>query len=203
MTMTLDETLAATDGRSRILRRAAELFLTRGYAETSLRTIADEVGIRPASIYHHFESKDALLAEILDIGMDAVFAAFDQAEATASDAEPRDRILAHVAGHLRALFAHHAFTAAHVTVFPFVPASVRDEAVGRRDEYESRWTSMLATAVPGMDDGRLRVARLALFGAMNSTVQWFDPAEGSLDELATTIVDALWYGLASTTGAAQ
>ena len=52
-------------GRDRILREAAELFLTRGYAETSLRTIADAVDMRPASIYHHFDSKDALLTDCL------------------------------------------------------------------------------------------------------------------------------------------
>jgi len=200
MVMTLDSS-TVTDGRSRILHRAAELFLTKGYAETSLRTIADEVGIRPASIYHHFESKDALLTEILDIGMDAVFDAFDAAGATASDSDPRARLLAHVNGHLQALFAHHAFTAAHVTVFPFVPDEVRKNAVGRRDEYEARWTALLESVAPSLDASRLRVARLALFGAMNSTVQWFDPKEGSLDELASTIVDALWFGLDSIAGA--
>ncbi|ATL72371.1 TetR/AcrR family transcriptional regulator [Nocardia terpenica] len=54
-------------GRSRqILDAAAELFTTRGYASTSTRGIADAVGIRQASLYHHFASKDDMLDALLD-----------------------------------------------------------------------------------------------------------------------------------------
>jgi len=187
-------------GRDRILLRAAELFLEHGYAETSLRTIADAVEMRPASIYHHFDSKDSLLAEILDIGMDAVTTSFDSAAAEVSPgADGKARLAAHVTGHLEALFAHHAFTAAHVTVFPFVPTEVRAAAVDRRDAYEAQWTALLADIAPGLDANGARLARLALFGAMNSTVQWFDPKAGSLEELANALVSTLWHGLKEST----
>lgn len=183
-------------GRDRILLRAAQLFLTNGYAETSLRTIADAVEMRPASIYHHFASKDALLAEILDIGMEAVTSAFDAtAQRLSAEVDGEARLTAHVAAHLDALFAHHAFTAAHVTVFPFVPAGVRATAVHTRDAYEAKWTTLLEAVAPGLDAAGVGLTRLALFGAMNSTVQWFDPAAGSLDDLATAIVRTLWRGL--------
>ena len=188
-------------GRDRILRVAANLFLTKGYAETSLRTIADAAEMRPASIYHHFDSKDALLSEILDIGMHAVTTAFTAArEELGSEATGRQQLQAHVAGHLRALFANQAFTAAHVTVFPFAPADVRAASVPQRDEYEALWTDMLSQIAPGLGSDALRLTRLALFGAMNSAVQWFDHTEGSVDDLAATIVDTLWHGLAPRTG---
>ena len=197
--MTEENTIVDSEhGRARILREAAELFLTRGYAETSLRTIADVVGMRPASIYHHFESKDALLTEILDIGMTAVDTAFDTAAAgIAAKASKAERLEAHVAGHLHALFANHAFTAAHVTVFPFAPEEVRTAMVPQRDAYERRWTDLLSELAPKLSVSALGHARLALFGAMNSTVQWFDPSNGSTDELAGAIVDTLWNGMAN------
>jgi AcrR family transcriptional regulator len=183
------------NGHDRILNAAASLFLSRGYAETSLRTIADAVDMRPASIYHHFASKDALLTEILRIGMVAVTTAFEESsEALAPDADGRDRLRGHVAGHLSALFTNHAFTAAHVTVFPFAPADVRKAAVPGRDAYESQWTTLLADVAPHLSPDAVRLVRLVLFGAMNSSVQWFDPSEGSVDDLATTIVGTLWDG---------
>lgn len=191
---TTPETLRDVTGRDRILREAAHLFLTRGYAETSMRTIADAADIRPASIYHHFTSKDALLAEILTIGMDAVTSAFDRANAMPADA-PRARLEQHVAAHLHALFANHAFTAAHVTVFPFAPTEVRRAAVSERDAYELQWTHLLKAVAPGLTPEATRLVRLALFGAMNSSVQWFDASEGSVDELAAGIVNTLWDGL--------
>lgn len=51
--------------REEILDAAAELFTIRGYAATSTRTIADAVGIRQASLYYHFASKEELLEELL------------------------------------------------------------------------------------------------------------------------------------------
>jgi len=197
-TTTTTDLTEPESGRDRILRVAAELFLTKGSAETSLRIIADAVEMRPASIYHHFESKDALLSEILDIGMDAITSAFDEAHADADASSlGRERLEAHVAAHLRALFAHHAFTAAHVTVFPFVPEAVRSKAVPRRDAYEAQWTELLTDIAPELAPDALRLTRLALFGAMNSAVQWFDSDEGSVDELAAIIVGTLWNGLGS------
>ncbi|MFT7473703.1 MAG: AcrR family transcriptional regulator [Verrucomicrobiales bacterium] len=188
-------------GRQRILRAAAELFLSRGYAETSVRTIADAVDMRPASIYHHFESKDALLTEILEIGMEAVMTAFvDAEESLTSAANGRDRLRTHIAAHLHALFAHHAFTAAHVTVFPFAPPEVRAESVPDRDAYEARWTMLFESITEDLDPEAIRLTRLALFGAMNSTVQWFDPAEGSVDDLASAIVGTLWDGIGRAPG---
>jgi len=193
---TVELQLPQTDqtGRSRILHEAAVLFLTRGYAETSMRTIADAVDIRPASIYHHFESKDALLTEILEIGMRAVTSSFDAASSV-PHADGRARLHAHVEAHLNALFTNHAFTAAHVTVFAFVPEAVRRSAVPQRDAYEALWTALLTEIAPHLSTSTLRLVRLALFGAMNSAVQWFDPREGSTDDVAGAIVDTLWNGL--------
>lgn len=51
--------------RAEILDAAAELFTTNGYASTSTRSIADAVGIRQASLYHHFSAKDDILDALL------------------------------------------------------------------------------------------------------------------------------------------
>ncbi len=51
--------------REEILDAAGELFTTRGYAGTSTRRIADAVGMRQASLYHHFATKDDILEALL------------------------------------------------------------------------------------------------------------------------------------------
>lgn len=57
-------------GRERLLRAATELFNLHSLAGTSLQMIADALGIRKASIYSHFHSKNelvmTLLAPVLD-----------------------------------------------------------------------------------------------------------------------------------------
>ncbi|WP_280400120.1 TetR/AcrR family transcriptional regulator [Nocardia carnea] len=51
--------------RAEILDAAAELFTTHGYGSTSTRAIAEAVGIRQASLYHHFRAKDDILDALL------------------------------------------------------------------------------------------------------------------------------------------
>ncbi len=53
------------NAREEILDAAAELFTNYGYASTSTRRIADAVGIRQASLYHHFATKDDILEALL------------------------------------------------------------------------------------------------------------------------------------------
>ena len=51
--------------RDEILDAAAELFTTRGYTSTSTRVIAEAVGVRQASLYHYFKTKDDILSALL------------------------------------------------------------------------------------------------------------------------------------------
>lgn len=55
--------------RDEILQAAAKLFVSRGFAATSTRDIAEKVGIRQASLYYHFEGKAGILAELLELSV--------------------------------------------------------------------------------------------------------------------------------------
>lgn len=54
----------AAGRRDDILRMATDLFDEHGYANVGMRAIAEAVGIRPASLYHHFASKEEILYAI-------------------------------------------------------------------------------------------------------------------------------------------
>ncbi|MGH3354130.1 MAG: TetR/AcrR family transcriptional regulator [Nocardioides sp.] len=56
----------AANPRDQILAAAAELFVGRGYAGTTTREIAEGAGLRQASIYYHFGSKEEILAVLLE-----------------------------------------------------------------------------------------------------------------------------------------
>ena len=61
------------DTRNKILNSAQRLIQTRSFEGFSFQDIADEVGIRKASLYHHFDSKDAVAIAVLKRGGDWVF----------------------------------------------------------------------------------------------------------------------------------
>lgn len=54
----------AQETRRRIMDAARDLFVEKGYDATSMRAIAKKIEYTPTAIYHHFESKDALIAEL-------------------------------------------------------------------------------------------------------------------------------------------
>ena len=56
----------AADTRRRILAAALELFSTRGYAGTSMRDIAETMGMTKAALYYHFESKEQILEAVTE-----------------------------------------------------------------------------------------------------------------------------------------
>jgi len=52
--------------RTRIQEVALELFAARGYDQTSLREIADRLGVTKAALYYHFKTKEEILASTLE-----------------------------------------------------------------------------------------------------------------------------------------
>lgn len=56
--------------RERILRVASQMFARKGYTGTSTREIANEIGIRQPSMFHHFASKRAILETLLSYSVD-------------------------------------------------------------------------------------------------------------------------------------
>lgn len=66
---------AAGVGRERILDASLRLFAQRGVDATSLQTIADELGITKAAVYHHFQAKNQIILEVLREGLEGLEAA--------------------------------------------------------------------------------------------------------------------------------
>src|SRR5437667_11115703 len=62
----------ADSRRAAMCRAAAQTFRARGFDATSVSDIARALGLTKAGLYHHFESKEALLFEIMTFGLDKV-----------------------------------------------------------------------------------------------------------------------------------
>jgi TetR/AcrR family transcriptional regulator, transcriptional repressor for nem operon len=84
-------TIGKMDTRERILDSAQRLTQTRSFHGFSFQDIADEVGVRKASLYHHFDSKDDVAVAMLQRAGDWVSAQFEKVE----EREPRERLEAY------------------------------------------------------------------------------------------------------------
>jgi AcrR family transcriptional regulator len=61
--------MAAATTRAQVLAAAHELFLTKGFAGTTIRTVADSAGVSQETIYKSFGSKAALLKAVYDVAL--------------------------------------------------------------------------------------------------------------------------------------
>jgi AcrR family transcriptional regulator len=92
------------DRREVILTCAATLFARNGVAATTVRQIADEAGILSGSLYHHFESKEAIVDEIISSYLDDLRSRYRTV--LAAGGEPRDRLRDLVLVSLETVEAH-------------------------------------------------------------------------------------------------
>ncbi len=96
---------ATVTRRDELLKIAAQLFAERGFRNTTVRDIADAAGILSGSLYHHFDSKESMVDEILQTFQSQLFAAYD--EVLASGLSPRQKIEAAVRLSFEAIDEHH------------------------------------------------------------------------------------------------
>ena len=75
--------------RSELLRIAATLFAEKGFKNTTVRDIAESAGILSGSLYHHFDSKESMVDEILRSFQDELFGRYDAILAGDDDARAK------------------------------------------------------------------------------------------------------------------
>jgi AcrR family transcriptional regulator len=75
--------------RAELLRIAAGLFAEKGFKNTTVRDIADASGIQSGSLYHHFDSKESMVDEILSSFQEELFGSYDEILTSGDDARTK------------------------------------------------------------------------------------------------------------------
>jgi AcrR family transcriptional regulator len=169
--------------RRRILDAAAELLAREGYKATTLRGIADAAGLKAASIYYHFASKEHITVEILNEGVGLVSDAVAHSGTALPDGAGGKEILASaINAHLDALFERRAYVRASIRCFSMVPENIREQSVSIRREFDKVWLTVLKRAhkAGGLPDHiDLKYLHLIILGSLNWTIEWrgISPAE--------------------------
>ncbi|MGQ7275991.1 TetR/AcrR family transcriptional regulator [Marinobacter sp. V034] len=173
-----------------VLSNAARLFREKGFEKTSLKEIAEACNMLPGSLYYRYNSKEALLVELMRRGVDLVTAEVESAYASSDD--PVERLRLCINAHLRALLLDS--DAVYVLLFEWraLGPEAREEIIELRDQYESLWAGILETMIAQgvvRKNVDVRLLRLIGLGALNWVATWFDPnGAHSLDAIG----DLIW-----------
>lgn len=197
-----EDVLAGEVGaRRQILDASASLLRRRGYEGTTVRAIAEAVGIKAASIYHHFPSKDAIASAVVNEGVRVVHDAVTGALAGLPPGSGvRRRLETAITWHLLSSLEHGDYTSASIRAFGFLPEGVRRECREERRRYETVWRDLVADARrKGAVDPAISpdAIRLLLLGAVNWAGEWYRPDRMGIDVIARDFAACVLRGRAS------
>ena len=168
--------------RGRILRAAAHLFRQKGFERTTVRDLAQEVGIQSGSIFHHFKTKEEILRHVM---IEVILFNTERMrhELAAADG-PRDKLLALIRSELVSINGDTGEAMAVLTnEWRSLKPESQEEILKLRDTYEQMWLAILREAqvarlIPATVD--TFILRRFLTGALAWSNFWFDP-KGSMN----------------------
>ena len=183
--------------KAQIDRTATALFRARGFAATSMRELATELGLEAGSLYSHIKSKEEILHRVCFDLAAGFFAGF--AQATADDAQPVPAQLRQaIEAHVRVLTQDVAASAVFLHEWRHLSDPARAEFVGLRDQYEAGFRTLVQR---GLDAGELTApdaafAALTLLASLNWLPTWYRP-DGKLspDDIAHRLAEQLLNGM--------
>jgi TetR/AcrR family transcriptional regulator, cholesterol catabolism regulator len=165
-----------TGPREAICDSAVKLFGQQGYSGTSMRDIASAVGVLPGSLYAHIQSKETLLAEIVE---DGIHSFIDRVSPFVSGAAATiDRLKSMIVAHVEVVAANPERSLVVFHQWRYLGPENLPLAVEKRRQYERCYIDVVKE---GMSDGSFkpelnsRIAVLTILGALNWTPEWFSP----------------------------
>lgn len=171
---------ARTSTSERLLDVAAKLFWTKGYAATTTREIAELLGVRKASLYHHISSKEDLLFEISVSSLEHITR--DVTAAVEATEDPVERVRTLIHAHVASMIADQDKHSVMLTELRALSAGRRLQIVAMRDDYERLIARVLERARAAgalRSDVPVRYLALGLLNLLNWSIFWFQ-REGGL-----------------------
>ncbi|HEX8955250.1 MAG TPA: TetR/AcrR family transcriptional regulator [Burkholderiaceae bacterium] len=184
-------TIADSDSNRRadLVRVSARLFREKGFEGTTIRDIAEAVGMRSGSPFYHFKSKQEILAAVMEEGLVAGLDATQKI--IESNLAPQEKFRALVRSHLETVLAEgHDFIPVLLYEWRSLSPELQAHIIDLKDRYDDCWQRMLSEMKQaGLIADDSGVVRLLLLGAINYSVQWYKPGKGlTLDQLADQTV---------------
>jgi TetR/AcrR family transcriptional regulator, cholesterol catabolism regulator len=201
---------ALVDSRQEILRTAARLFQQRGYDATSMNDVAASLKLSKGGLYHHFQSKDEILFEIMNHAMEITEERV--LAPVRAIADPEDRLRALIRLHMEIVLSPRD---REITVMLHenhpLPPALRKRINTRKKEYVHFVESLIAEVQKQTQTRKLtdvqrarpagsavtpRAAAFALLGMINWIYQWYKP-EGELqaNNLIPQFTDLVFGGI--------
>jgi TetR/AcrR family transcriptional regulator, cholesterol catabolism regulator len=184
--------------RDQLLAQAAQLFREKGYHATTMKDIAAELAILPGSLYHHIESKESLLIEIMQRGIEVLLERVRPIVSSSLSPVAKLEQIVHV--HVASIAEYPDVLAVFLHELKSIPKERRGEQKRLRDEYDHLLRRVVEEGIAqgafrAMDP---RMITFAVLGMLNWLYAWYRPTGGlSPNQIANQYCSIILHGIAA------
>ena len=183
--------------KEQVIRKAAELFREKGYAASSMRDLAQKLGIEAASLYSHIKSKEEILQNLcFDMAME-FRKSLDEVEKQKLPAS--EKLRKGIIGHIQVMAKDLTASAVFMNEHRHLSQPYLREFLLLRINYINRFKDIIEE---GIDSGEFKVsidkklAVMTLFSSLNWMPQWYDPHSNIVPEsLGQQLAEMLVNGM--------
>lgn len=187
------ETIALSAAKQRIVVAAGDLFLEKGFQQTTVRDLANAVGLQSGSLFHHFPNKEAILAAVMARSIACCTEKLEKVLAV--ELSLRETVHRCVLAELELVNGRGGEALVLlVSEWQHLAPEQAQDLLAMREVYESRWLGVLGCAqAAGHLQGSAFLVRKMLLGAIGWSRYWFQAEKcWSLSELAENFVTLFW-----------
>lgn len=183
--------------KEQVIRSAAELFKEKGYAASSMRDLAQKLGIEAASLYSHIKSKEEIL-QTLCFDMAAEFReSLDKVEK--QNVSAREKLSLGIIGHVHVMARDLTASAVFMNEHRHLSNPYLRDFLLLRINYINRFKAIIEEGVAKGEFKKnidTKLAVMTLFSSLNWMPMWYSP-EGSIEpkELGQQLANMLVNGL--------
>lgn len=191
------ETTATLSRKEQVIRHAAELFMEKGYAASSMRDLAQKMGIEAASLYSHIRSKEEILQHLCFDMATEFRKSLDEVERQGLPASVKLRN--GIVGHIKVMAKDLTASAVFMNEHRHLSQPYLREFLLLRINYINRFKDIIEQGIRSGEfkesiDKKLAV--MTLFSSLNWMPQWYDPHKNIVpDDLGQQLSDMLVNGL--------
>lgn len=183
--------------REAILQTAAQLFLDKSYARTSLNDVAERLSITKPALYHYFRNKEDILLECYRVGTSLIHQMLD--DISAHGGTGLEKVQQFVYSYAKVMTVNFGRC-----VMRLDDGDLSSEALTEVRAYKRKIDRRLRAFIQeGVADGSIancdpKIAAFAIAGAVNWICMWYEPdGELSAEEISAQFARTLTCGLAA------
>lgn len=167
--------------KEQVIRKAAELFREKGYAASSMRDLAQKLGIEAASLYSHIKSKEEILRNLC-FDMAAEFR--KSLEAVENQKVPAsEKLRLGIIGHIQVMAKDLTASAVFMNEHRHLSQPYLRDFLLLRINYINRFKNIIEDGIKSgefKENINTKLSVMTLFSSLNWMPQWYDP-DGKID----------------------